>query len=55
MKVHYQSNWKHDKDGVYWEKLSRAQDQGLRFWQTKSNAITVHNLVPADCIYKVIS
>ena len=37
------------------EKLSRAQDQGFRFWQTKSSAIIVHNPVPANCIYKVIS
>ena len=35
-------------------KFDRTQDQGLRFWQTKSSAIIVHNLVPADCIYRVI-
>ena len=34
-KVHYHSSWKHDQDVVYCEKLSRAQDQGLGFWQTK--------------------
>ena len=45
-KVHYHSNW---QDAVYWSKLSRAQDQGLRFWQTKSSAIIVHNPVPANC------
>ena len=54
-KVHYHSYWKRDQDAVHWIKLSRAQDQGLRFWQTKSHAIIVHNPVPADCIYKVIS
>ena len=32
-----------------------AQDQGLRMWQTKSNGITVHNPLPTDCIYRVIS
>ena len=36
-------------------KLSGAQDQGLRFWQTKSRAIIGHNRVPADCIYREIS
>ena len=41
----------HDQDAVYWITLSRAQDQGLRFWQTKSKAIIVHNLVPTDCIF----
>ena len=51
-KVHYHSNWKRDQDAVHWIKLSRAQDQGLRFWQTKSHAIIVHNPMPADCIYR---
>ena len=54
-KVHYHCNWKRDQDAVYRVKLSRAQDQGLRFWQTKSRAIIVHYLVPADCNYRVIS
>ena len=36
-------------------QLSRAQDQGLQFGQTKSHAIIVHSPVPADCIYRVIS
>ena len=35
--------------------LSPAQDQGLQFWQTKSNAIFIHDPVPADCIYRLIS
>ena len=39
----------------YWVQLSRAQDQGLQFWQTKSHAIIVHSPVPAGCIYRVIS
>ena len=44
-----------DQDAVYWIKLSRAQDQGLRFWKTKSIAIIVHHLVPGDCTYRVNS
>ena len=39
----------YNQDAVCWVKLSRAQEQGLRFWQTKSNAIIVHNHVLADC------
>ena len=54
-KLHYSSNWTHDQDAVYWAKLFRAQDQELRFWQTKSHAIIVHDLVPLDCIFKVIA
>ena len=50
-KVHY----KRTQDAVYWIHLARAQDHGLRFWQTRSNAIFVHNPVPADCIYEVTS
>ena len=54
-KVHYHNLWKRNQDAVYWIKLSRAQDQGLQFWQTKSYAIIVHGPVPAVCIYKDIS
>ena len=36
-------------------KLSRAQYQGLQFWQTKSHAIIAHSPVRADCIFRVIS
>ena len=54
-KVRCYSHWKRNQDAVYWVKLSRAQDQGSQFWQTKSTAIIVHSPVPADCIYTVIS
>ena len=33
----------------------RAQDTGLRFWQTRSHAIVVFSSLLADCISKVIS
>ena len=46
---------KRNHDAVCWVEISRVKDQGLQFWQTKSQAIIVHNLVPADCIYRVIS
>ena len=52
---HYHSHGKRKQDAVYWIKLSRAQDQGLQFWQTKSFAIITHSPVPGDCIYKVVS
>ena len=54
-KVHYHSNMKHDQNAVRWVKLSRAQGQGLRFWQMSSSPTIGHNLVPADCMYRVIS
>ena len=54
-KVHNTTHWKHNQDAVHWIKLSRAQDQGVQFWQTKSFAIITHDIVPGDCIYEVIS
>ena len=52
-KVHH-IIWKYNQDAAYWVKLSRAQEQGLQFRQTKSNATIVHSHVPADCISKII-
>ena len=54
-KVHHYSKWKTRQDAVCWINLARAQDKGLQFWQTRSNAVIVHNSVPTDCIFKVIS
>ena len=34
--------------------MSRAQDLGLQFWQTKSNAMIVYDPVPEDCIERVV-
>ena len=36
---------------MYWIHLSRAQEKGLQFWQTRSHAIIVHDSVPADLDY----
>ena len=47
--------WKHNQHAVSWMILSRAQDQGLHFWQTKSFAIITYDTVPGDCSYRVIS
>ena len=54
-KVHYQTYWKRNQDAVFWRKLSRAQDQGLRSWQTKSFAIRTYATVPGNCIDRVTS
>ena len=53
-KVHYETYWKRNQER-YWIKLSRAQDQGLRYWQTKSFAIITYATVPGDCIDRVTS
>ena len=47
--------WKEYQNVVYWVQLSVAQQKGLIFYQTWSNAIILHSFVPADCIAKVRS
>ena len=54
-KVHYQTCWKHNQDAVCWIKSSRAQDQGLQFWHTKSFAIITYATMPGNCTDRVIS
>ena len=49
------SKWTPHQDAVYWIHLTRAQEKGLQFWQTRSHAIVVLDSVPADCIEKVVS
>ena len=36
-------------------RLSKAKDQGLEFWQTKSFAIMTYATIPGDCIDRVTS
>ena len=54
-KVPYATRWKPDQDAVYWIRLSKAQDQGLKFWQTRSFAIMTHAVIPGDCLDHVTS
>ena len=50
--MQHHSHWQRNQDVVFWVKLFRAQDQGLQFFDKKSHAIVVYDLVPAECIYK---
>ena len=54
-KVPFETRWKYNQDAVNWVRLSKAQDQGLQFWQTKSFAIMVYATKPGDCIDRVIA
>ena len=54
-KVHCRSQWKSDQDAVCWITLSKVQDLGLQFWQTKSFTIITDNPVSGDCFFRVIS
>ena len=55
IKVKYQIRWRPEQDAVYWIHLSTAQDAGLEFWQTGSNAIMTYQSVPKECVVKVVS
>ena len=46
---------KYCQKAVYWVRLSKAQDQGLEFWQTKSFAIMTHATIHGDCTDRVTS
>ena len=46
--------WKKHQNTVYWVDIRLAQKKGLKFYQTRSNAIILHNTLPAYCIPKTI-
>ena len=50
--VLYRTKWKVYQNAVYWISLKSAQDRGLAFWQTNSNAVILAKTVPADCVEK---
>ena len=50
----YKHNWKVHRNTVYWSNLRVAQSKGLQFHQARSNAIILHNSLPAKCIDKVV-
>ena len=55
LKVPYVTRWKPYHDAVFWIRLSKAQDQGLEFLQTKSFATMTYATIPGDCIDCVTS
>ena len=50
----YKHNWKIHQNTVYWCNSRVAQSKGLQFYQTRSNAIILHNTLLAVCIDKVV-
>ena len=46
--------WKKHQNTVYWVDIKLAQKKGLKFCQTRSNAIILHETLPAYCIPKVV-
>ena len=54
-KVHYQIYWRLEQDAVYGVHLRPAQNAGLEFWHTGSNATITYQSVPKECVVKVVS
>ena len=46
--------WKKHQNTVYWVDINLAQKNGLKFYQTRSNVIILHETLPAHCIPKVV-
>ena len=46
--------WKKHQNTVYWVDIRLALKKGLKFCQTRSNAIILYNTLPAYCIPKVV-
>ena len=46
--------WKRHQDAVYWVDINLAIRKGLSFYQTRSNAITLQETLPACCIPKAV-
>ena len=47
--------WKKHQDAVYWVDINLAIAKGLKFYQTRSNAIILQETLPAYCIPKVVT
>ena len=48
------SAWKKHQDAVFWVDINLAIQEGLTFYQTRSNAIILQGTLPAYCIPKVV-
>ena len=46
---------KKHQNTVYWVDIKHPLKKGLKFYQTRSNAIILHETLPAYCIPKVVS
>ena len=48
------SAWKKHQDAVFWVDINLAIRKGLKFYQTRSNAIILQESLPPYCIPKVV-
>ena len=43
----YKKKWKVHQDIVYWVDIQLTQRKGLKFYQTRSNAVILYDTLPA--------
>ena len=48
------TTWKKHQNTVYWVDIKLAQKKGLKFYQTRSNAIILYDTLSACCIPKSV-
>ena len=46
--------WKKRQNTVYWVDIKLAQKKGLKFYQTRSNAIILYDTLPAYRVPKAV-
>ena len=46
--------WKRHQNAVYWVDINNDLKKGLKSYQSRSNAIILHETLPAYCIPKVV-
>ena len=51
----YKQTWTISQDAIFCVDICRAQKMGLKFFQTRSNAIILHDTLPPICIDRVVS
>ena len=49
------TKWKDNQNAAYWVRLSKAQSQGLEFWQTKSFAIMTYATIFGEYLEIVLT
>ena len=49
-----QKTWKKHQNTVYWVDINFVQKKGFKFYQTRSNAITLYDTLLAYCIPRAI-
>ena len=52
--LYKQKTWKKHRNTVYWVDIKLAQKKRFKFYQTRSNAIILYDILPAYCIPKAI-